>query len=115
MTTTLVGRQAEQAASQYLSSKGYTILSNNWRTRWCEIDIVARRNDCIYFVEVKYRSSTLNGRGLDYITPAKVRQMSKAAESWIQVHGWTKDYRLSAIEIVKGMLVSEFLTDIQVY
>lgn len=83
MNTTAIGRRAEDAAATYLARRGYTVLDRNWRTRWCEIDIVAQKDQVVYFVEVKYRRSDCWGSGLDYITPAKLRQMRFAAEFWI--------------------------------
>ncbi len=99
MTTTSTGRQAEDAASEYLRSKKFEVMSQNWRTRWCEIDIVAKKKKIVYFVEVKYRKSSDFGGGLDYITPTKLKQMKFAAEFWISNNDWSGDYRLSAIEV----------------
>lgn len=97
--STSTGRQAEDAAAQYLSSKKFEILSQNWRTRWCEIDIVAKKKKIVYFVEVKYRKSSDFGGGLEYITPTKLKQMKFAAEFWVSNNDWSGDYRLSAIEV----------------
>lgn len=110
MSTTERGRQAEYAAATFLRGEGFVICAQNWRTRWCEIDIVAQKSGCIYFVEVKYRGSDAWGSGLDYVTPRKLRQMHFAAEFWMAKHGQACDYRLSAVELtddppqVKGWL-----------
>lgn len=97
--STSTGRQAEDAAAEYLQSKKFEVLSQNWRTRWCEIDIVAKKKKIIYFVEVKYRKTADFGGGLDYITHGKLKQMKFAAEFWISNNDWSGDYRLSAIEV----------------
>jgi len=99
MTTTSTGRTAEDAAAEYLRTKKFEILSQNWRTRWCEIDIVAKKKKAIYFVEVKYRKSSDFGGGLEYITLTKLKQMKFAAEFWISNNDWPGDFRLSAIEV----------------
>lgn len=78
--STFIGRMAEQAAADYLRRHGFEVLAQNWRTRWCEIDIVARRGQTVCFVEVKYRGRTDWGSGLDYVTRRKVQQMYFAAE-----------------------------------
>lgn len=96
--TTSVGRTAESAAARYLAERGFAIVAANWRTRWCEIDIVAIKNNITYFVESKYRASSMWGSGLDYITSAKLRRMHLAAQFWAAGHK-TADYRLSAIEL----------------
>jgi uncharacterized protein (TIGR00252 family) len=97
MDTTDIGRQAETAAADYLKSKGYEIIDNNWRTRWCEIDIVAKKHRTVVFTEVKYRKSSSWGDGLDAITPKKLQQMSFAAELWVSSNDWRGDYGLIAI------------------
>ena len=99
MSTTATGRAAEAAAASFLQAKGCTVLAQNWRTRWCEIDIVAHRSGVLYFVEVKYRASGAWGTGLDYITPRKLQQMHFAASFWISRHKFDGDYRLAAIEL----------------
>ncbi|GAC1371986.1 MAG: hypothetical protein NVSMB39_6180 [Candidatus Saccharimonadales bacterium] len=43
-------------------------LGRNWRNRWCEIDIVARRGAQIHFVEVKYRRNVSYGYASEYIS-----------------------------------------------
>ncbi|HET8670113.1 MAG TPA: YraN family protein [Candidatus Saccharimonadales bacterium] len=99
MTTTETGRKAEAAASEFLERKGCKIIDRNWRTRWCEIDVVAIRDSVIYFCEVKYRLNTRQGRGAEYITAKKLRQMKFAAEFWIAARNWTGEYQLCAIEV----------------
>lgn len=99
MTNYSHGHEAEQKAAQYLQTEGFKIVALNWRTRVCEIDIVARKNRIIHFVEVKYRKSTQQGTGLDYITPKKLAQMQFAAECWVQENNYKGDYELSAIEL----------------
>lgn len=98
--STEVGRQAERVAAEYLQRDGHRILMQNWRTRWCEIDLVTLRGGTVYFVEVKYRRSSAFGGGLDYITPRKLQQMHFAAEFWIAAHpNVTTEYHVAAIEL----------------
>lgn len=97
--STAIGRAAEDAAATFLLAKGFQVLSQNWRTRWCEIDIVACKGQKILFVEVKYRANDTWGAGLDYITPRKLQQMHFAAEFWVATHKWTGEYCLSAIDL----------------
>jgi len=99
MTNVGTGRQAEAAAADYLERLGYTIVEQNWRTRQCEVDIIAERQHVLYFCEVKYRHSESQGSGLDYITPKKLRQMQFAAQSWVHWRGWAGGYQLCAIEV----------------
>lgn len=99
MTNFAHGREAEATAAKYLESLGYAIRAQNWRTRRCEIDIVAEKGRIIYCVEVKYRQNAAQGSGLEYITPKKLRQMHYAAETWAAENGWQGDTSLAAIEL----------------
>ncbi len=75
------GHKGEDAAVKYLEDLGHKILGRNWKTKWCEIDIVSEKDGVLYFTEVKYRRM---GRGLDAITPAKQKQMRFAAEMFLK-------------------------------
>lgn len=113
MTNHSIGRQAEVAASYYLQEQNFKILARNWRTRYCEIDIVALHKQTIYFIEVKHRTSDRQGSGLDYITPKKLQQMHFAAQMWISNHGWRGEANLGAIEVSgPEFTVTEFVTDL---
>ncbi len=113
MTNYQTGHDAEQYAAEYMTEQGYKIRELNWKTRFCEIDIVAEKTKTIYFVEVKYRKSAAFGSGLDYITPKKLEQMKFAAEMWINNHNWTGDYQLAAIELTgPAFKVTNFLLDL---
>jgi uncharacterized protein (TIGR00252 family) len=99
VTTFDTGRTAETRAAEFLVAKGCRILDQNWRTRWCEIDIVAMRDKTVFFCEVKYRLHNRQGSGLDYITPKKLQQMRFAAEMWVTERNWKGAYELCAIEV----------------
>lgn len=102
MSNYITGHAAEANAAEYLKQQGFKILELNWKTRYCEIDIVAQKNKIIYFVEVKYRKSNFFGSGLEYITTKKLKQMTFAAEMWVNQHKWEGDYQLAALSITAG-------------
>lgn len=93
------GKRAEAVVAAFLERKGCTILATNWRTRMCEIDVIARKDEIVYFCEVKYRVRNTQGAGLDYVTDKKLRQMRFAAESWVHANRYGGDYQLCAIEV----------------
>lgn len=99
MSTTKIGNKAEKMAAEYLVGRGYQIISTNWRTKTCEIDIIAYKNKIIFFVEVKYRSSLLQGDGFAYINRTKLRRMEYAARLWVARHNWKGNYCLSAASV----------------
>lgn len=102
MKATEIGRHGEDIAEDYLVAHGYEIVERNWRTRYCEIDIVAKKDKTVYFVEVKYRKSSTYGSGFEYITPKKQQQMQFAAEMWLQANRWDDEASLAAMSITGG-------------
>lgn len=99
MSSVSVGQTAESKAADFLTAKGYKVIERNWRTRWCEIDLVIEKGGTIYFVEVKHRTSIHQGAGMEYVTKRKLEQMSFAAQLWVAQHNWEAAYELSAIEV----------------
>jgi len=90
-----IGDKGENLACEFLTKNmGMTILDRNWKTRHCEIDIVAEKLGIIYFIEVKYRRSNKYGDGLEAINARKLNQMVYAAETWVTVNNWLGDYQL---------------------
>ena len=83
MTTRQIGDKGEQAAADWLVADGHEIIARNWRTRYCEIDIVSVKGEVLYFTEVKYRKNDDFGDGLAAITAKKQRQMRFAAELFL--------------------------------
>ena len=83
MTTRQIGNKGEQAAADWLTARGHEIVARNWRTRYCEIDIVSVKGEVLYFTEVKYRKNDDFGDGLAAITAKKQRQMRFAAELFL--------------------------------
>ena len=56
-----IGDSGEELARTYLFKKGYRILEQNYKASFGEIDIIAEKNNCICFVEVKSRKSNKYG------------------------------------------------------
>lgn len=104
-----VGHEAEKMAAGYLESCGYRIQEINWKTPVCEIDIIALKDNTVYFVEVKYRKNQDQGGGFDYITPKKLQQMKFAANCWVQKNQYHGDYELAAIELSADFKITEFI------
>jgi len=97
--TTRIGQDAENVASKYLGNQGLKIIDRNWRTKYCEIDIIAAKNAVVYFIEVKYRQNDAHGDGLDAINSKKLRQMTFAAEYWVTKQQWAGDYQLAVVSV----------------
>ena len=99
MNSTTSGRDAEERVAEELKKSGHKIIAMNWRTRWCEIDIVSTYQKTVYFTEVKFRSSDAWGTGFDYITKQKLKQMHFAAEFWLSENNWRGEAVLQVAEV----------------
>jgi len=47
------GRLGEDLAYRFLVKSGYSIIEQNYWKKWGEIDIVAKKNEKLHFIEVK--------------------------------------------------------------
>lgn len=107
------GAIAEQAVANYLQRHGFEIIDCNWRTKLCEIDIIACKADSVYFIEVKYRRTGDSGEGFAYITREKQRQMAFAARAWTAVRQWRGPVQLAAAQVTgNDFEVTGFTTEI---
>src|SRR5215207_9277865 len=52
-----VGALGERLAAEHLAARGYELLERNFRTRYGELDLVARSGRFLVFCEVKTRIS----------------------------------------------------------
>lgn len=94
-TTREIGNNSENVVSEHLVRQGHTIRERNWRTKWCEVDIISEKAGTLYFTEVKHRKNDKAGDGFDAITPKKLQQMKFAAELYATKHPGF-DLRLAA-------------------
>ena len=85
------GRAAESLVAKILKQQGHKVVAQNWRTRWCESDIVSTSKNVVHFTEVKYRSNSSWGAGHDYIMYKKLKQMQFAAQFWLAKNKWPGD------------------------
>ncbi len=69
-------------AREFLRKRGMKIVEQNYRTRWGEIDIIARHGATWVFVEVKTRSQEIYGPPIEAVTPDKQRRMRRMAETY---------------------------------
>jgi len=102
--STSIGNSGEDRAADYLKAQGFKLVERNFKTPQCEIDIIARRDGCLYFVEVKYRKNSLSGDPYEFITKAKLDSMTKAAKIWLNQSNWEGEVQLAAIGVAEGVV-----------
>jgi putative endonuclease len=84
----VLGHRAEDAAADWYTEHGYSLLARNWRCAQGEIDIVCTpRNPpgsrTLVVCEVKARSSNSHGHPLEAVTPAKQRRLRRLAAIYL--------------------------------
>jgi putative endonuclease len=82
-----LGKSGEDLACQELARQGYAILARRYRTRYGEIDIVARDGPTIVFIEVKARTSDRYGDPAESVTLHKQARITAMAGDFIGRRG----------------------------
>lgn len=80
LDTRSVGNKKEEIACEYLKDKGYSILKRNFSCHFGEIDIIAKFEHTLVFVEVKYRGNAEHGTPEQAVTSTKRRRIIKTAD-----------------------------------
>jgi putative endonuclease len=96
------GGRAESIAAAYLKREGLTIIGRNFRTRFGEIDLIARDGRTLVFVEVRMRRSLRFGGALESITAAKRARMLAAANGYLAMLGREPACRFDVI-VMQGV------------
>ncbi|MGB8454758.1 MAG: YraN family protein [Anaerocolumna sp.] len=78
-----VGAKQEQVAADYLRENGYLILESNFRCRTGEIDVIAKDDGYLVFVEVKYRKNTAKGLPQEAVDLHKRQKITRTAQFYI--------------------------------
>ena len=99
MNTTLTGREGEAKAADYLRRKKYEVMGANYRCRFGELDLIAKKRELVVFVEVKLRKNDRFGAAADAVTLSKQEKLRKAAASWLASHDCDAPARFDVIEI----------------
>ena len=82
-----VGKAYERLACEYLNKRGYQILECNFYSHAGEIDIIARHEGYLVFVEVKYRKDASKGYPLEAISFQKQKKISRCALFYMKRYG----------------------------
>ncbi|MBM4295578.1 MAG: YraN family protein [Deltaproteobacteria bacterium] len=86
MTTTRrqLGDKGEDLAAAALKKQGYKILERNYHTPLGEIDLIARHQGYLVFIEVKTRKSLRFGRPEEAVTATKQKRLQRLAEYYMK-------------------------------
>jgi len=79
-----LGDRGEGAACGFLKEKGYEILEKNYKCKIGEIDVIARRQGRLAFIEIKTRTSTQFGTPQEAVNLPKQEKIFKVAQWYMK-------------------------------
>lgn len=97
-----IGKWGEELATRLIQAQGYIIEARNYRTKYGEMDIIARKDETLVFIEVKTRTNRAYGLPEDSITRDKRQRLEAVAQCYLQDHPqFTGEWRIDVIAIEK--------------
>lgn len=93
------GKKAEEIAANYLLEKNYQILDKNYRRGRAEVDIIAKKQNFIIFVEVKSLKSSLGVHPEQQVTKEKINLIHSAANVYQYEQNWNGNIQFDIIAI----------------
>lgn len=94
------GRKGELIARKFLKTQGYQIIEQNWRFSHAEIDLIARKDGILVFVEVKTRSRSDFGQPTSFVSSRKEMLMADAAHEYLCRHDVRQEIRFDVIGVL---------------
>ncbi len=95
---TFTGKQGEDIAAELLKNNGYEILERNWRNKFGEIDIIAKKDNVLIFVEVKTKIGEQYGLPEEMVGRGKLQKVRNMALMYLK--GKEIPCRIDVIAIV---------------
>ena len=105
------GKDAEARAARFLEAHGLLIVERNYRTRYGEIDLIARDGEMLVFVEVRARSSNTFGGAAASITASKREKLTRTALHYLAAAGRTPPCRFDAVLLAGDNQPLEWIRD----
>lgn len=96
------GKEGELIAKKHLLAKGFEILDLNWRFKKYEIDIIAKKEQTIVFVEVKTRKSNTFGEPEVFVTKQKQNFLMAAANQYLIEKNIDLESRFDIISVLQS-------------
>ena len=94
------GHLGENLAKRYLQRKGFTIIDENYRTKFAEIDLIAQYKDILVFVEVRTKVGNQFGTPEESLNRKKINKVIKNAQMYIKYKRYAGKYRIDSVCIV---------------
>lgn len=97
---TETGKLGEEIAKEYLEKHGYTIIEQNYRTRYSELDLIAYKDKWLVFVEVRTKIGEQFGSPEETINRKKIATLQRASAAYAAINRHKGQYRIDAVCIV---------------
>ena len=95
-----IGDYGEKFAVGFLEAKGYEILERDFRTKFGQVDVIARNTRVIHFIEVKTRSSVKYGRPAEAVNQNKINHIRNVAMFYIKTRRIKEPVIIDVMEIL---------------
>ena len=98
-----IGNTGENLAADFLQKNGYEIVARNYRYKHAEIDLIAKQNNVLVFVEVKTRSLTSFGEPEAFVDAKKAAKIFEGAEQYTYQNNWNGNIRFDIVSVKLGV------------
>lgn len=99
LTRQEVGQIGEDAAAFHLEMKGYEVVARNYHSRFGEVDIIAKNEKYLVFVEVKTRTNGAEAQPKEAVDALKQKRLVKTAMIYLSERGADLQPRFDVIEV----------------
>ena len=96
----ILGQKGESLAVKFLETRGYKIISKNFKTSLGEIDIIAQDGDTVVFIEVKTRANDSFGYPFEAVHSRKRRKLRDLALLYLKKKGKEFPVRFDVLSIM---------------
>jgi len=110
MNTRQKGDISEEKAVEFLENLSFEIIDRNFYTRFGEIDIIAKKDNILHFIEVK---SGKNFQSIYNVTPKKLQRIIKTLNLYLQKNRLNNSYQIDVITIDNDKI--EFIENISMF
>ncbi len=107
------GAIGELVVRNWLINNGFSIIADNYQQKWGEIDIIAKQDKVIHFIEVKavsYQTKGLLDKAVrdgswspeEQVTNHKMQKLGRTIETWLLKHDWEGEWQIdiAAVRLV---------------
>jgi len=105
-----IGAWGEQMTAKYYERAGFQIIGMNYLKKWGEIDVIAKKDEMIHFIEVKTVSYETKAdlewavshgtwRPEENVTAYKIKKLSRAIESWLLEYKWEGKWQIDVVAV----------------